>query len=182
MVPESPSDILSKTRDTRLKIFFDKLNLNLDKFKDIIISNNLCKVPVMNSIPNKRYCRSKIRLPISYATTVKYRIRLNGNIFDLYKNDNNYYFIDVTNPWNLSKKVLVDFSATIQFSFVFYLFYTLLTELTTEGVTVDLKDLVFTNLTDKFHTPGGMLKVTMTPFSVKNKIIKDDHLYISLFN
>lgn len=182
MVPESPSDILLKTRESRLKIFFEKLDSNFDKFKDIIISGNVCHIPVINSIPNKRYCRSKVRLPISYETTVKYRIRLNNNIYDLYKNSNNYYFIDVISPWNLSTKVLIDFSATIQYSFVFYLFYTLLNELTSEGTTVELKDLVFTNLTDKFNTPGGRLKITMTPFSVKNKIIKDDHLYISLFN
>lgn len=182
MNQESTVKLLQDSLVKRRSILFSKLDNKLEEFKDTIIKGILFKIPKINQIPNKRYYQFKIRLPIGYETTTKYRIRFKNSIYDLYKGNNNYYLIDIPRKAQTSKTTYDEFKLTIQFSFVFYLIYTLLDELKSRGVTIELKDYLFTGLLEDFNTKGGQLKLTLTTFPVDNKEFESDHLYISLFN
>ena len=178
----SPGQLLDGTRDERIKLFLSKLDSNFDKFTDLNLNGTLCRIPRKNQIPNKRYYQFKVHYPIGYETTTKYRIRVNGTIFDLYKFYCNYYMIDLPHGSQATKGLFKDFSMTVQFSFCFELMWTLLKEITNSGETVELHDYLYTGLLDKYNTENGRLKVYITPFSVKNKVMTPDNFYVSLFN
>lgn len=177
-----PGEILIDSRQSRIQLFLDKLKPRLDEFRNTVIDGTLCKIPLTNQIPNKRYWQFRIKLPIGYESNTRYRIRMHGTIYDLYKYNNNFYLIDI--PTNVQPNITLynSFRSTIQFSFLYMLIDTLLKELISNYVTVDIDDKVFTGLLDHYHTKNGQLKVILTPFSVKNKVMDKDRLYISVFN
>jgi hypothetical protein len=175
-------NILTSSRDDRIQLFFEKLRNNTEQFREFLVNNTLVKIPEISDIPNKRYWRSRITFPISYKSTTKYRLRWNSNIYDLYKFNCNYSFFWVPEDSLITPKFLTSVSATPQFSFIFYMFYSLLEELTESGVKFKLKDYVYSPLTDKFSTSSSDNIITLTMLPVTNKQITKNHLYLSIIN
>lgn len=172
---------LITSRQGRLATLFKLLDTRQHEFTDFYC-NRLYKMPKVSNIRNKDYWRSKVKLPISYETTTRYRIRLNNIIYEVYKNNNNYYFIDIPGYIDPNDpSIISDFVSKIQFSFILYLVITLLLEITSKGE-VEVQDHIFSEYTDRFSTKGAQLKLILTLFPIEDKIFDNNHLYISLFN
>lgn len=178
----SLGNLLDSSRDSRIKIFLSNLDSHFEEFTDAVVGGTLCKIPVKDKIQNKSFKKFRIKPPIGYETTTKYRLRLKGHVYDLYKFNCNYYFIDIPKQSIVTKSLIQDYMANIRFSFIFYLLYANLAELTKGGLTINLEDYLFCGLLDRYHDKQGELRLTLTQSSVPNKEMTTNHLYISLFN
>lgn len=182
---KNPSAILAKSLDRRIEIFLSKLNENSDKFHDFYLNGKLIQIPLKSDVLSKNFYKSKIKLPITYSTHKKYRIRWDCNhIYDLYKTDNNYHFLKLVNYNSISKEFYTDFQATICNSFIFYLFIQLLRQITNDGLKIELHDKVYTNLTEKYncHDDKPDIKVYFSSIPDPNRIPSSNSLYISIFD
>lgn len=179
---ESPADILNKTRDNRINIFFSNLDNNFDKFTDFYVSNMQFRMPKVSIIPLFRYSRYRIKYPVRLSDNTNYVVKFKNNLYDLYKNNSNYSYLECSNPDLISDNTLSSIQATVQFSFLFYMTYTLLQEIQNLGTTIKLYDYVFTGLTSKFNHLDGSLKFYITQTPVKNKTMDKDKFYLSITN
>jgi len=179
------SQLLESTLNERIKTLFSNLEQSNSPFKDIVLNGILFRMPLKDSIPNKNFYRYKIKVPISYESTTKYRIKTKLGIFDLYKKNNNYYFVELPNMITLDKNIMVDFMAKPQFTFIFYLIYHILSQLTIENkYKLKIHDSVFPNLTEQFNSNSEDidLEINISFFRLVENKYSNRTLYISIFN
>lgn len=174
--------VISKMNDQNIPVLFRKLDERFDEFVDLNVLNVICRVPRVSAVENKRYHRCRVNFPVSYMTNSVCRVRVHGTIYDLYRKNYNTYFIDTCETDVLTQDHLTKFSSTIQFSFVFYMYYTILRELKERKIKVDLTDHVFGDLTKRFHTPGGDMKFFFSFRALEGREHSSSNFYLSIFN
>jgi hypothetical protein len=184
MSAESPSNILVKSLDKRINILFSKLNDNISKFHDFYLNGKLIQIPKLSEVLSKNFYKSKIKLPITYSTHKRYRIKLDcDHIYDLYKTNNNYHFIKLVNLSIFNQEFYTDFQVSICNSFIFYLFNQMLSQITNDGLKINLHDKVYSNLTSKYNSKSNYdIKIYFTTLPDPSRAVSDDTLYMSLFN
>ena len=193
LMNEIAQNIILNTRDKRIKYFFSRLNDNFDKFTSITLNGIFCKIPIQVNVPSRKFYKYKLRFPVKLGPVGLIKNRINRTVYDIYKTDGRYNYMEMYLDELQDKdkrdlesidrdQIYAEFTNTIQFSFIFYMFYSMLEDVVKQGTTINLFDSVFSELTSKFHTKGGQLSVTMTPYPIKTVHSTYDHMYISIFN
>ena len=181
----SGKEILDGTEEIRLKTFFELLDENQEKFKDFFIDKVKYFIPMRTSCKERSYPLFMVKPPLVFLTSKKYLVKLNDYYYQLYRLRDTLSFIKIQNGFILRDSDISSFYNSYNFSYVFYLFYRILSELTDQGIKIRLMDTVFGNLTKKFNYTGEdkedvKILLTLRP----NKTIKkgENIMKLSIFS
>lgn len=177
-----PTKILDESRNERIDLFIQ----NLKSRSKCVIVNSLIngtyiKGPKHSDADRKNYYKYTIKNTISYESRLTIKFKIDGKIYELYKNKNNFHLIDVPDINELSHSFIKDFECSELFSIVFYYFYTIFSDMVNRNIDFTVNDYVLNPLLSEFAKPDGDLKVTISLLPINTKVINNKHLYISIF-
>lgn len=163
---------LEKSRLSRLKLFYDNLK-NYDEFKDFNVNGIEYRVP--RRVPHSKNIYVKyLKFPMNFSKRKRYVYKLYNDYYELYRNDNNFYFIDTDCYNDLEREYA--FGNSVVFSYIAMSIFECLKWLVDEkSFHVKIIDEVFNPI---FEIPqynsciGSEFRISMYPIRENNNGIK----------
>lgn len=175
-------EILESTADSRLKLFFELLDENQEKFKDFYIDKVKYQIPIKIPCKDRSYPLFMVKPPLVFLTSKKYIVKLNNYYYRLYRLRDTLSFIKIPSGFVLRDDDISNFYNSIYFSYIFYLFHNILSELKQSGNRIRIIDTIFGSLTRKFNDSDGDIKVFLTLKPDKTIKKGNDIIKLSIFS